>query len=67
MKERVAVVIVKEPEPYSRSGSAFRAYSVEDGHKTPMYIGGETLLETKRKVKRALSPWRVPRFVRAVP
>ena len=35
------IIIRQEPEPYSKTGSAFRAYDRDSG--IPLYMGSETL------------------------
>ncbi len=41
------VIIQEGPEPYSKTGMAFRAYEPD---KTPMYLGAETLEALKRRI-----------------
>lgn len=56
------VVIRAEPEPYSRTGTAYRAY-MEDG--TPLYLAGETIEEARQRVRDSFAPFHEVVFVKA--
>jgi hypothetical protein len=44
------VVLRPEPEPHSKTGSAFRAYVLDDGKLEPLYLGAETEIDARGRV-----------------